>query len=102
MLMYILGMIMVGFGLAYLGLSLLAAIREVFPGKAHNEQLQRAPDIKAYTELLSEVGRLKTWLALAVVASFLIFAGAYMASARGEPRLSDLLGKVAATLRPAQ
>jgi len=79
----ILGITMVGFGLAFLLLSLLSAVREVFPSASHTEQLKRAPDIKAYTELLAELGRLKTWLALAVVATFLIFSGALLASPRG-------------------
>jgi Na+/phosphate symporter len=94
MLVPILGIVMVCFGLAFLSLSLLSAIREVFPGEVHVEQLKRAPDIKSYTELLSEVGRLKTWLSLAVVATFLIFSGALLAShgAGGFKFLASLTG----------
>jgi hypothetical protein len=91
---YILGIIIVCFGLSFLALSLLAAIREVFPARAHVEQLKRAPDVKAYTDLLAEVGRLKTWLALAVVATFLVYSGAFLASAHGlGGPLAGLFGK---------
>jgi hypothetical protein len=91
---YFLGIIIVCFGVSFLTLSLLSAIREVFPARAHVEQLKRAPDIKAYTELLAEVGRLKTWLALAVVAIFLVYSGAFLASAHGlTGGMAGLFGK---------
>lgn len=91
MFIFSVGVLLVVLGFAFLGLSLLSAIREVYPSREYSEQLKRSPDTQAYVALLAEVGKLKTWLALSVVGSLLVFAGAYTAD---PPNLSGILSRV--------
>ncbi len=65
-----------GVGFAFLMLSLVAAVREVFPRSEHVDQLRRATGPEDFVNLIAEVGKLKTWLALAVVGTALMFIGA--------------------------
>jgi hypothetical protein len=88
----IVGGIVLAFGLAFLSLSLMSAVREVFPGKTYTEQLSRSPDTKSYTALLAEVGKLKTWLSLAVVGSILVFIGTFVTAPTETSRVLSRMG----------
>jgi hypothetical protein len=92
MMLTIVGAVVLAFGFAFLLLSLLSAVREVFPGKAYAEQLSRSPDTKSYTALLSEVGKLKTWLSLALVGSILVFIGTFVTSPTETSRVLTRMG----------
>lgn len=59
-------------GLAFLLLSLAAAFREVFPSSEQTDQLRRA-GAEEYANLIAQVGKLKTWLALVIVGTALMF-----------------------------
>jgi hypothetical protein len=84
-----------GIGFVFLVLALIAAVREVFPRSEHVEQLKRAARPEEFVNLLAEVGKLKTWLALTVVGTALMFMGAaapavekWLAKAPAESRAS--------------
>lgn len=72
-------------GFAFLLLSLVAAYREVFPSEDHKQQMRGAGP-EQYAALLAEVGKLKTWIALALVGSLLVFASGYA------PAIGKMLG----------
>ena len=59
-------------GLHFSVLSLAAAYREVFPSSEQTDQLRRAGP-EEYANLLAQVGKLKTWLALVIVGTALMF-----------------------------
>lgn len=61
------------FGVAFLMLGLVAAIREIFPSTERIEQIARnGTSAEELVSLLSTVDKLKTWLALAVVGTTLL------------------------------
>ena len=85
------GIAVIVVGLLFLLLSLISAFRDVFPRQETVEQLRRTPDARSYAELLATVNTVKTWLALAVVGTVLVFAGGFVATG-GAGTVGTLLG----------
>lgn len=77
---FIVGMLVIAFGLMFLALSLIAAYRDVFPPAEHLDQMRRSPDVRSYAELLATMSSIKSWLALAVVGTVLVLGGGFVAS----------------------
>lgn len=82
MLVYYTGHVLVVFGVAFLLLAFVAAWIEVFPPKrktAGGADLEGF-NVDSAARFVGELGKLKTWLALAVVGAVLILGGSVLVS----------------------
>lgn len=74
-------------GLAFLALSILAAAKEILGGGPQKDAALERIDV---TELIKELGKLKMWLALAILGSFLTLIGVYLSEGNA---IRNLLGQ---------
>ena len=79
--MILVGKILFGVGIAFLVLALLAAAKDILSSpKPSPADLREAFDPAKIAELVKELGKLKTWLALAIFGVLMTVLGASLMS----------------------